>query len=312
MTLIESMLQSVRSELSALLEHGGRIPADVVSGWIRDWGISPDQLLVHLLPWAAGFARAPISGFSVGAVAVGMPSGDAQGEPGAVYFGANQEFPGQPLAMTIHAEQSVVNHAWLHGERGLSRLAVSAAPCGHCRQFLKELAAAETPLTILLAGAAPAGGSTIVHTTVAELLPGAFGPSDLGTAGGLMDPQERALTLPDGNNCPLTAIALKAARESYAPYTKSYGGVAIALKGGRQFSGRYAENAAFNPSLLPLQSALAFANMSLPPQSPLEIQEAVYVEVAGQISHRAVTAQLLSTLAAGARLKCQEAEGGER
>ena len=40
------------------------------------------------------------------------------------------------------AEQFLLANAVHHGERGLRRLAVSAAPCGHCRQFYSELACA--------------------------------------------------------------------------------------------------------------------------------------------------------------------------
>ncbi len=42
----------------------------------------------------------------------------------------------------IHAEQCLIANALLHGERGLRKLAVSAAPCGHCRQFYSELCCA--------------------------------------------------------------------------------------------------------------------------------------------------------------------------
>lgn len=45
--------------------------------------------------------------------------------------------PGQ-----VHAEQSLLANAAWHGESALERLAVSAAPCGHCRQFYSELACA--------------------------------------------------------------------------------------------------------------------------------------------------------------------------
>lgn len=42
----------------------------------------------------------------------------------------------------VHAEQFVMANAWAHRERGIKRLAVSAAPCGHCRQFYAELPSA--------------------------------------------------------------------------------------------------------------------------------------------------------------------------
>ena len=48
---------------------------------------------------------------------------------------------------------------------------------------------------------------------------------------------------------------------SYAPYSKSFAGVAVRTRDGRIFSGAYAENAAFNPSLSPLQAALSQLNL---------------------------------------------------
>ena len=42
----------------------------------------------------------------------------------------------------IHAEQCLIANALLHGETGIQKLAISAAPCGHCRQFYSELCCA--------------------------------------------------------------------------------------------------------------------------------------------------------------------------
>lgn len=59
---------------------------------------------------------------------------------GAAYIGVNLEFAGAPLSQSVHAEQFLAANLLLHGERRLRTLAVSAAPCGHCRQFYSELA----------------------------------------------------------------------------------------------------------------------------------------------------------------------------
>lgn len=48
---------------------------------------------------------------------------------------------------------------------------------------------------------------------------------------------------------------------SYAPYSKSYAGVALRVRNGAIVTGAYAENAAFNPSLSPLQAALSQLNL---------------------------------------------------
>jgi cytidine deaminase len=44
--------------------------------------------------------------------------------------------------MQVHAEQFLMANLVLHGEQSLQTLAISAAPCGHCRQFYSELACA--------------------------------------------------------------------------------------------------------------------------------------------------------------------------
>ncbi|WP_413741280.1 cytidine deaminase [Sodalis sp. RH15] len=61
---------------------------------------------------------------------------------------------------------------------------------------------------------------------------------------------------------PLLQQALQAANQSHAPYSRAHSGVALQLADGRIFAGRYAENAAFNPSLPPLQSALILLNIT--------------------------------------------------
>src|SRR4030081_3775653 len=93
--------------------------------------LSLEQLVLELLPWAEAYTSPPISNFRVGAIALGRS--------GALYAGANLEFPGQSLSFTVHAEQAAVYNAWLHGETGVTLIASTAHPCGYCRQFLNEL-----------------------------------------------------------------------------------------------------------------------------------------------------------------------------
>ena len=59
----------------------------------------------------------------------------------------------------------------------------------------------------------------------------------------------------------LSQAAIAAANHSHMPYSKSPSGVALECKDGRIFSGSYAENAAFNPTLPPLQGALILLNL---------------------------------------------------
>jgi cytidine deaminase len=197
--------------------------------------------LLTLLPQAAAFARPPISNFRVGAIARGMS--------GKLYFGTNLEFAGEALSFTVHAEQSAVVHAWMSGETGIDVVATSAAPCGYCRQFLNELVTARELLVVMPKESRP----------LSELLPSSFGPRDLGIDGGLLQPENHGLAIDETEA--LAQAALQAANMSYAPYSKSFAGVAVRTKDGRIFSGAYAENAAFNPSLSPLQAALSQLNL---------------------------------------------------
>src|SRR5207253_11100784 len=136
---------------------------------------------------------------------------------------------------TVHAEQSSIANAWMNGEEGVDLIAVTAAPCGYCRQFLNELTTADR-LTIAIPNE--------THT-LRELLPSAFGPRDLGIEGGLMQREEHPLTIDVADE--LAMLALTAARRSYAPYSKAYAGVAVRTIDGKTASGAYAENAAFTP-----------------------------------------------------------------
>jgi cytidine deaminase len=215
----------------------GVIAANEASALAATLGGTLDEFALALLPLAKRYALAPVSGFAVGAVAVGRS--------GAFYLGANLEVLGQALGATLHAEQAAVANAWQNGEGGLSAIAVSAAPCGHCRQFLNELAV--TPY-ILMPDHPP--------QRLDMLLPHSFGPDDLGKQGGLMEPQDHGLAVDE----PLDetgGAALAEANASYSPYTANFAGVALRTGQGAVVAGRYAENAAHNPSLPPLAAALS-------------------------------------------------------
>jgi len=242
--------------------------------------------MTSLLSRAAFFARPPISKFCVGAV--------ARGESGGFYMGANMEFPGEPLSSSIHAEQSAVMHAWHKGEHRITHLAVNAPPCGLCRQFLMELQGAES-LKILLPGEAP--------RTLSEFLPRAFGPGDLHKSVRLLDEETTLLSrkgLPSGDF--LADAALKAAEKSYAPYSGGFAGVALELEGAGIVAGRYAENAAFNPSMSPLASAVTL--MVLEGHENRRILRAVLVEAENvSISHRRACEGILASWAPGSELE---------
>ncbi|HWT00819.1 MAG TPA: cytidine deaminase [Pyrinomonadaceae bacterium] len=241
---------------------GGAIPAAEVAQFLRSSGMTIDELMLALIPEAQKFALPPISNFFVGAVALGTS--------GSLYFGANFEFVGQALSFTVHGEQAATAHAISRGEIGMQMLAVSAAPCGYCRQFLYELTTAST-LLILLPKTPP--------TLLTSLIPDAFGPGDLKVTAALMSPQSHGMTLSSGADDPAVQAALKAANASYAPYTFDYSGVALKTRDGGIYTGSVAEDAAFNPSMSPLEAAVVSLVIS-GGKSYKDIVDAVLVEMA--------------------------------
>src|ERR671932_2830942 len=238
---------------------------------------SVENTLLLLVPFAQCYAIPPVSDYSVGVI--------AQGNSGAAYFGANMEYEGTALSFTVHGEQSATTNAWLNGEQGLSSIAISAAPCGYCRQFLYETTTA-APLLVLLTGQPP--------QLLTALIPQAFGPNDLGVTAALMSPANNRLKLSPPPTDPVVQAALAAANASYAPYSKGYAGVAIATANGATYTGRYAENAAFNPSMSPLESALTMWSFRGNPDDA--ITKAVLVELPSPADQADVTAAVLATV----------------
>ncbi len=116
-----------------------------------------------------------------------------------------------------------------------------------------------------------------------------------------MRPEDHRLTLEDTD--PLVQTALAAANSCYAPYTRSYAGIAFRSADRKIYPERYAENAAYNSSLLAFQSALAFMKMQLGVAASLEIVEAVLVEKSPErTSQREATRLLLESISPQARL----------
>jgi cytidine deaminase len=252
-------------------------------------GISGEQLMLELIPVAKEMARPPVSEYLVGAV--------GRGESGNLYLGVNLEFGKQALNQTTHGEQFVVQNAMHAGEARLTSLAVSAEPCGHCRQFLNELTGAKE-LEILI--------PEKPKVQLKELLPRDFGPQDLGVKAAVLSPQAHSLSLPEADE--LTGQALQAANKSYSPYSQSPSGVAIQLKDGSVFTGSYIENAAFNPSLSPLQAALM--NVVAAKRSYEEIDRVVLVERQdGKASQDFATSAVLASIAPSAEYTVRQAKG---
>ncbi|ESE40434.1 cytidine deaminase [Shewanella decolorationis] len=242
----------------------GHINAQQLAELVQSSKMTEAEVLLALLPIAAALAKPPISEFYVGAI--------AKGKSGDIYMGANLELPGEALFHSVHAEQSAISHAWLSGESQIVDMIVNASPCGHCRQFMNELVE---------------GGQIKIHLPsqdshlLSYYLPYAFGPKDLNVQSPLLVKQETEFALDSSD--PMVIEALDHAGLSYAPYTHSYAAVVLETADGATYCGRYAENAAFNPSMLPMQMALS--NLTRHNRDFGEIRRAVLVESSqGKIS----------------------------
>jgi cytidine deaminase len=271
---------SARNMLAAIIlapGFRGVITAQQVNDLAAAIPTSVDNTLLLLVPFAQCYAIPPVSDFPVGVI--------AQGQTGAAYFGANMEYEGTALSFTVHGEQSATTNAWLNGEQGLANIAISAAPCGYCRQFLYEITTAAT-LEVLLVGQPP--------EMLTDLIPQAFGPNDLGVSAALMSPENHGLKLDPPPTDPVVQAALAAANASYAPYTSGYAGVAISTATGATYTGRYAENAAFNPSMSPLESALTM--WSFGGNTNDAIKKAVLVQAQSLADQADVTEEVLATV----------------
>jgi len=285
--LLPTFSEKSRALLQRVLQgaYSGQISAADAAELARLENSNMDTLMVRMLPLAQSFSRAPVSKFYVGVV--------VRGESGALYTGANIEIPGQCLGFAVHAEQSALANAYMHGERGVAALAVGGAPCGHCRQFINEMSPAGE-ISILTPDKPP--------VSLRAILPAAFGPAALGRKDGALPVKESGLILAKTSGDAITAAALDAARESYAPYSKSPSGVAIRSRSGRIYRGSYIENVAFNPSLSPLQTALAGMIAGGEPYS--SIAAVMLVEVQGAtISQKPVTGIVLGAIAPDVKLE---------
>jgi len=113
------------------------------------------------------WSYAPYSHYAVGAALLA--------ESGKIYSGVNVENAAYPNG--ICAERTALFRAVTEGERNFEAIAVvsenGGTPCGACRQALSEFGLA---LRVIMADA---DGKVVLETTLRDLLPGAFRPSDL-------------------------------------------------------------------------------------------------------------------------------------
>ncbi len=125
------------------------------------------QQLIEAASQARRWAYVPYSHYAVGAALLT--------ESGKVYDGVNVENAAYPTTMC--AERVAVFKAVSEGEQRFAAIAVvtsnGGTPCGSCRQVLAEFGV-DTVVVI-----ADATGRIVQESTVADLLPGAFLPTDL-------------------------------------------------------------------------------------------------------------------------------------
>lgn len=256
------------------------------------------HLLPSLVPSAQRLARTPISNFHVGAVGIG-------GVSGRLFLGVNVEFLNLPLNYSIHAEQFLLTNLSLNAEPSLSHFAVSAAPCGHCRQFYQELRNASS-LNVLVADS----DLPTAFTPLSHFLPHRFGPENLLSKHlpFLLEPHHNGLSFltnsqPNGltttaaaanaNLDSLRYAALDAANKSHAPYSGCPSGVALVDADGNIHKGSYAESAAYNPSIGPAQAALVAYIANGGGRGYENIVAAVLVEMESAIVKQEHAARLL-------------------
>ncbi|WP_434353269.1 cytidine deaminase [Psychrobacter sp. HD31] len=258
------------------------LPNTFVKTLLTQTKLNKTELGLALLPLAASYAVAPISNFKVGAVAF-----DDQNN---VYLGANFEFSGCHIGQTIHAEQSAISHAWMRGAKQLSLLFINYPPCGHCRQFINEVRLTKDFKIVLPNEVSP------TQKSLNDYLPDDFSGTDLGISQKILDDVNDHSEYHNNkifkNDC--KKMALEACQTSHAPYSDNKNGVALTFTDGSIIAGRYAENAAFNPSLPALQVALNFRRMQ--GKNWQNITKAMMVEKVAKLSQKDNTCQLLTSI----------------
>jgi cytidine deaminase len=126
------------------------------------------RALIDLAIEARRRAYAPYSNYPVGAA--------VRTKSGRIFTGCNVENAAYPAG--ICAERVAVFKAVSEGEKEFEVMAVATSnggsPCGVCRQVMAEFG---LDTVVLICNE---DGHLVQETTVRELLPGAFVPSDMG------------------------------------------------------------------------------------------------------------------------------------
>lgn len=222
-----------------------RLTPNEVDSAAAELNLNKEQFYFVASVFAAQKGLQPISNFKVGTAGVT--------EDGYLILGSNIEFANSSLGQTIHAERTVMFLVHEAGKK-LARLYSSVTPCGVCRQWLNEIANAETlPIT-----SRDLGGK-LYTVTLRDLLPSDFSPRHLGQSG-MLDGQLERWRVSEVDRKKLPEELVKAVERSYAPYSRAPQGAFIELKDGRRFTGSSIEEVSYemHPAL-----AIAFAKMTV-------------------------------------------------
>ena len=228
---------------------------------------SKADFLFYALDFAKNFSQSPISHYQVGAVGLGTSNN--------LYIGTNIEFLQFPINQSIHAEQSLVSLAYTQGESGLKEIYLTAFPCGHCRQFFREMNNYDK-LKIFVSS------NKTTSFTLLELLPHSFGPQDLNITQSLfLDKSSSLVTelvnVPSTVSAQLQEKILFSIQNSFAPYSKNPSGVVFVFDDDQSIVGSYLESCAYNPSLSPFQ--MAYAQIVLRKIDIKKLKEVYFVDM---------------------------------
>ncbi len=128
-----------------------------------------DKQLIEKANEMLDYAYVPYSNFPVGAAILA--------KTGEIYAGCNVE--NSSYGLTNCGERTAIFKAVSEGAREFDKMVITGntdgpiSPCGACRQVISEFCAPEMPVILTNVK------GDIKETTVGELLPGAFTPTDL-------------------------------------------------------------------------------------------------------------------------------------
>ncbi len=232
----------------------------------KSFNLCEKDFLFSALDFGKQFSQSLISHYAVGAIGLGVTN--------RLYFGANIEFPQFPLNQAIHAEQSLISVAYMQNEISLKEIYLTAFPCGHCRQFFREMINYEE--VKIYVSSVPTK-----EYLLPELLPFSFGPQDLNVTESLFQNKEsftvkQLLNFPQDKPIDLKEKILLSLNKSFAPYSLNSSGLVIIFDNGTSILGSCIESCAYNPSLSALH--VAYAQIVLSKLDPKKIKEVYFIE----------------------------------